>query len=284
MTLRTVAATGSATRSSPLSKQGRPRCRRGPGGRELGCDGTPHRHPGCRHRRQSGRQPAAQGVRQQGRDRRRRPGRRPHLPARPAVRPLRARRSCGDRALTCRAAAPGDRLPHRRRRPRRCRALGRAAGRRHRAALRRARDRDRRRAPPRGDRGHDRARLGRLRVHVLHARRSDRPARRATPAPLRPPGRERRRPADQVPGGTARVLLPGRLVPAQARCPRAGRPAVRDPARRRVHEAGRVGASDRPARARRGSRSRPSSPRARSTAPADGWSAGTSARSGSTCS
>jgi sulfide:quinone oxidoreductase len=47
---------------------------------------------------------------------------------------------------------------------------------------------------------------------------------------LRPPGRELRRPADQVPGGAARVLLPGRLVPAQAWHPRPGRPAVRDAA------------------------------------------------------
>ena len=80
------------------------------------------------------------------------------------------------------------------------------------ARLRRPRDRQRRVAAARGDRGADRPRMGREHSHVLHAGRRDAaPGCAAVLAPrsaCRQPGR----PTDQMPGGAAGVLLPGRLV------------------------------------------------------------------------
>ena len=61
----------------------------------------------------------------------------------------------------------------------------------------------------------------------------------------RPAGRQPDRHADQVPGRSAGVLLPGRLVPARARRPRRRRAHLRHVAGRRVHQAGRLRASRR---------------------------------------
>ena len=97
-------------------------------------------------------------------------------------------------------------------------------------------------------------------------------------------GREPRRHADQVPGRSARVRLPRRLAPARARRARRRRARYATPLDGALHEARRVRAARRPARARRRSSSRPSSTPARSTAGAACSSATTAARSRSTCS
>ena len=109
------------------------------------------------------------------------------------------------------------------------------------AALRRARRRHRRDPDARGDRRARRAGMGRERLHLLHPRR--RRCARAAPRvrfDARPDRRERRRHADQVPGRAAGVLLPRRLVLPRARRPRRRRAHLRDAARRRVHQAGRL--------------------------------------------
>ena len=59
----------------------------------------------------------------------------------------------------------------------------------------------------------------------------------------RPAGRAHHRDADQVPRRAARGHLPGRGVAAQARPPRPGGAGLRDAARRRLHQAGRVRAA-----------------------------------------
>ena len=121
----------------------------------------------------------------------------------------------GDRPVSPRAAARRRRLPPGRGRPRRDRArtwsISSLAGR---SSLRRAGDRHRRRAAARGDRGPDRSGLEErsFTFYTLDGATALRDALRAFDA--RAAGRERRRHADQVPGRAARVLLPGRLVPA----------------------------------------------------------------------
>ena len=79
---------------------------------------------------------------------------------------------------------------------------------------------------------------------------------------------EHRRHADQVPGSADRVRLPRRLVAAQRGIRERERDRPRDPARRLLHQADRLRASDASAAPRRGSSSRPSSAPARSTASA----------------
>ena len=56
----------------------------------------------------------------------------------------------------------------------------------------------------------------------------------------RPARRAHRRHADQVPGRAAGVHLPRRLVPARARHPQPDGARLRHPARRRLHQTGRV--------------------------------------------
>ncbi len=67
----------------------------------------------------------------------------------------------------------------------------------------------------------------------------------------RPAGREHRRHADQVPGRADRVCLPRRLVPARTRRTRTQRGRPRDATGRLLHQAGRLRASDLPARRER---------------------------------
>ncbi len=112
---------------------------------------------------------------------------------------------------------------------------------RPRAPLRRARHRHRRSAGARRDRGPHRPRLEREGLHVLRHHRRHRPRDGARRVRGRRPGRQRRRHADQVPRRPAGVLLPGRLVLHRARHPRQGADHLRDTARRRVHQAGRLG-------------------------------------------
>ena len=154
-----------------------------------------------------------------------------------------------------------------------------------RARLRRAGDRQRRLAALRGDRGPARRPAG-ARASSPSTRVEDAVALRDALRRLRarPARREPDRHADQMPGRAARVLLPRRLVPARARGPR---PRSRSPTRRR---------STPPSP----SRSPPSTSAACSSEkeialetefatgrvdgePAASWSAGTSARSPSTC-
>ncbi len=103
-------------------------------------------------------------------------------------------------------------------------------------------------ARPRRDRGADRCRMDGDGVHLLHARGCRRARGGAGELRRRPPRRERRRHADQVSGRAAGVLLPRRLVLPRARHPRPRRAHLRDAARRRVHQARRVGAARRDAR------------------------------------
>ena len=113
--------------------------------------------------------------------------------------------------------------------------------RRPRAGLRRAGHRHRRQSGVRRDRGPHRPRLEREGVHLLRPRRRHRPRDGARRLRGRQAGRQRGRHADQVPGRPARVLLPRRLVLHRARHPRQGGDHLRHTARRRVHQAGRLG-------------------------------------------
>ena len=208
-----------------------------------------HPDPRRRDRRHAGREPAPQGPRTiRGDDHRRRHRRPPRVPARAAVRPVRAHRSRRHRPAARRAAAPRHRVPPVRRGARRPRREPRPPGRRHHGRLRRPRRRHRLPARPGGDRGPDRAGLDGAGLHLLRRRRRDGPRRRAGCVRRRPPGGQRRRPAHQVPGRAPRVLLPRRLVLPRARHPRRGHDHLRHTARRRVHQARRVGDAERDAR------------------------------------
>ena len=94
----------------------------------------------------------------------------------------------------------------------------------------------------RGDRGTHRPRLEGARLHLLHARGRAGARGGAALVRRRTARRQHRRHADQVPGGTDRVRVPRRLVPARARNPRQDGDRPRDAARRLLHEAHRLGA------------------------------------------
>ena len=98
----------------------------------------------------------------------------------------------------------------------------------------------------------------------------------------RPAGRERGRHADQVPGRSARVLLPGRLVLHRARHPRPGRRSPTPPRSTAPSPSPSPPASSAGCSPNAASSWSPSSTPARSTAPAVASSATTGARSPST--
>ncbi len=91
-------------------------------------------------------------------------------------------------------------------------------------------------------------RPGRQRPRVLHLRGRDGPGREAAHVGGRPPGRAHHRDADQVPRRATGVHLPRRRVLHRAGPARQGRDRLRDPARGRLHQAGRQQAPRRHAR------------------------------------
>ena len=183
-----------------------------------------------------GREPATQAIRRQGGDRGRRPRRPPRLPAGVPVRAIRPCRPSQAGSLPPCPASAGRHVTHRGGRAHRHRSQQRPPHGWQRDALRRARGRDGRRPPPGGDRGADRPGMAGEDLHLLHARRRDAAARRPPGVRPRPAGGEHGRPARQVPGRPAGVLLPGRLVLQATRHPRASRHHLRHVARRRVHQ------------------------------------------------
>ena len=150
-------------------------------------------------------------------------------------------------------------------------------------AIRRAGDRHRRVAAAAGDRGPAGSRVGALDPHLLLAPGRKRPAARAGRLRRGSPRGQRDRHADQVPGGPAGVLLPRRLASARARPARGRRAHARHAAGRSIHEAGRLRAPRTRCSPSAASASSPSLRPGASTRLPGGCTAGTSARSTTTC-
>ena len=211
-----------------------------------------NRRPWRRHGWDPHGEPTPQGSSGVGRvDHGRRRRRPPRVPTRVAVRALRFHRSRGHRPVAVAPTSWRHRVPPERDRPRRSRHGLRLPGRRVGARLRRARRRVGIASRARGDRGPDRFGLDGEGVHVLRPSRRDGVGGQARHLRRWTPRRQRGRHADQVPGRAARVLLPRRLVLPRARHPRPSHDHLRDPPRRRVHHADRIGGARRDARGAR---------------------------------